>query len=173
MVLPRRRGRSPAAPGGGRWPRSAPSLSARRPGRAAAAASRQPEVDRERVAGPAVGQSPPPPEALLSGQDPGRGVLVAAGDGEHRRPVGPAQLIGRPAGSSTGVSRMDRVIASSTTAAATSWRCRPGGWRRRAADAGSRPTDASTARSPDAPRAPRSPDPRSPPATPASPPARR
>ena len=39
--------------------------------------------------------------------------------------------------------------------------CRRGGWRRRGAAVGFRPTDASTARSPDAPPVPRAPGPRS------------
>ena len=53
----------------------------------------QPEVDRDRVERPSVGPVRGGQEALLGGEDPGRGVLVAAGDGEHRRPVGPAQMI--------------------------------------------------------------------------------
>ena len=52
----------------------------------------QAEVDRGGFQGLPVGQSSRVHDSLLGGEDPGGGVLGAAGHGEHRRPIRTPQL---------------------------------------------------------------------------------
>jgi hypothetical protein len=56
----------------------------------------QPELERDRLERPPVDQACGHQQALLSREDPARGVLVAPSDGEHGCPVGEAKLIRQP-----------------------------------------------------------------------------